>query len=354
MRFTLPPPARVRSRTKGARRALIWRPAWFAFGFSLLFLSLQGCGGDGSRGVPPEQGEGGRLRAAASIPPLKWGFDALGSTVEAEWGAELLLDPGASPHDAALTPSRARALASADLVLLVGWDFEPQLERALRGGTVLRMSEVLARAGIHPPPLLAAGQGPDTQGHPHAHGAENPTGHGPDSDPPGAHAHSGVDPHAWLDPLAMAAWVEALGQELGIAESRVQQVLSEIAAVHAEYEAALGSVRTRTLVTHHEGWGWLARRYGLEVAAVLRPEGIVETRPGDLNRAVAAVRDNGLGVVFSERQIADRSVQRLADLTGTRILTLDPLGDGDWPTMMRRNLTLLVEGLNALPERGTR
>jgi zinc transport system substrate-binding protein len=283
------------------------------------------------------------LRTVASIPPLLWGFRALVHAPAGALPGRLLLDPGESPHDASLTPSRARAMAEADLVLLVGWGFEPALERALSSQrdtpasretarSVFRMSEALNEAGLTPPSLLVDAASSEA----HAHG----------SDAHDAHGHGLLDPHAWLDPEAMAIWVQALAAHLEIPEAFVRPVLAEIEAVDAEYRAALASVSTRALVTHHEGFGWLARRYGLEVVAVLRPEGVVETRPGDLARAAEAIRTHGLGVIFSERQLGDRAAQRLESLTGVRILMLDPLGDGDWPAMMRANLAILVEGLN--------
>lgn len=301
--------------------------------------------------------EDGGLRIAVSLPPLAWAAAALapeGSTVT------LLLDPGASPHGATLSASRARALAEADLILLVGWNFEPAMERILAADRsprqVLRLSEVVADRGLTPPPLHRPGgsagdpasrddvrdgarddvrDGARDDVHDDVH--EDPHGHGPD------------DPHAWLDPLAMEAWVEALGERLGAPREAIDSLLAITSEVDARYREELGPLTQRALVSHHDGLGWLARRYDLEVLAVLRPEGLVETRPSDVRRATEAIQGRGLGALFIEPQFGDRAALRIRDLTGVELVTLDPVGTIDWPATMRSNLEQLRRGLSVSP-----
>lgn len=325
-----------------------------------LFLSTLGVSlafAVGCNPAPPSPGdaevasgiEEGGLRIAVSLPPLAWAAAALaprGSTVT------LLLDPGASPHGATLSASRARALAEADLVLLVGWNFEPAMERILVADRsprqVLRLSEVVADRGLTPPPLHRPG---GSAGDPASQdGArddvrdevlddvhEDPHGHGPD------------DPHAWLDPVAMEAWVEALGERLGAPREAIDSLLAITSEVDAGYREGLGPLTQRALVSHHDGLGWLARRYDLEVLAVLRPEGLVETRPSDVRRATEAIQGRGLGALFIEPQFGDRAALRIRDLTGVELVTLDPVGTMDWPATMRSNLAQLRRGLSASP-----
>jgi zinc transport system substrate-binding protein len=284
-----------------------------------------------SEGAAAPAGEGA-LRIAVSIPPLAWAAAALapeGSTVT------LLLDPGASPHGATLSASRARSLAEADLVLLVGWNFEPAMERVLaaerRPRQVLRLSEAVATRGMTPPPL-----------------------HLPEGTSAGAHAHGPHDPHAWLDPLAMEAWVQALGELLGAPAATIDSLRAITSELDALYRNGLATLSQRALVSHHDGLGWLARRYDLEVLAVLRPEGLVETRPSDVRRATEAIQGRGLGALFIEPQFGDRAAVRIRDLTGVELVALDPVGTTDWPATMAANLEQLRRGLSALPPKDDR
>ena len=153
-----------------------------------------------------------------------------------------------------------------------------------------------------------------------------------------------------MDPGAMEALIRGVAAALDASEEALDRTLAEVAQVDAEYRDALSGVRRRTLVTHHDGFGWMARRYQLEVGGVIRPGGLVETRPSDVARIVEVVERNGLGGIFVEPQFGDRAAARIRDLTGVEIFVLDPLGSGDWPAMMRSNLVQLTAGLNREPE----
>ena len=345
-----------------------WVPVRRAWALVALLMGavLGGCSGDaGDSDISGSES----LRVAVSIPPLAWTAQAL-----APEGSHVfsLVEPGVSPHGAALSPSQARDLAGADLVVLVGWNLEPAIERALVTGRnaprILRMSEILEEAGIDPPPLFSydGGQaGSDS----HDHGHEDPDDratpgtheHGRDhhqdqadthehgESAHGHHHHGPEDPHAWLDPGAMEALIRALAEALDASDEAVDRALAEVELVDSEYREALAGVRRRILVTHHDGFGWLARRYGLNVGGVIRPGGLVETRPSDVARIVEVVERNSLGGIFVEPQFGDRAAMRIRDLTGVEIFVLDPLGSGDWPATMRANLVQLKEGLNREP-----
>ncbi|MEC9373660.1 MAG: metal ABC transporter substrate-binding protein, partial [Planctomycetota bacterium] len=198
-------------------------------------------------------------------------------------------------------------------------------------------------------------------GHSHADHA------GPDHEHDHDHAHEEaeaalIDPHVWLDPEVMERFVDVVREAMERAlekrgeltdvlraelEGNARAVRSEVAQVAAEYAKGLEAVERRTIVTHHAAYGWLARRYDLEVAAVIRPIEGVEPTPGAIASAVEAIRSAGVEAIFIEPQFSDRAATRIAEVTGVRVLTLDPIGQHDWPTMMRENLKALREGLGA-------
>ena len=303
------------------------RPMLF-MGF-VMFLApvlslMTGCG-EGADKVRPE----GPTRIVVSIPPIAWAVQEL-----APEGTEIrvLLQQGQSEHGASLSASDAAAIRKADLVFLVGWGLESSAERLVRDPPswqrVVRMSGVVEGADL------------DLPEHDHEHGEEcehGCTGH---------HHHYATDPHAWLDPHAMAHWVRAVGDALGADAERIEELISICLEIDGEYASALADLPRRHIVTHHNAYGWIAQRYNLEVAAVIRPNELLETTPGELSAAVSAVRELGIGAAFIEPQFSDRAATRLRELTGVRLLPIDPLGSGDWPETMRSNLASLVEGLS--------
>lgn len=273
---------------------------------------------------PPRERPSGPTRIVVSIPPIAWAVQQL-----APEGAEVrvLLQQGQSEHGASLTASDATALRRADFVFFVGWGLESSAERVVREPAdwqqIVRLSRIVEASDLDIP---HSAHECDDPSHQHIH-------------------HYATDPHAWLDPHAMALWVRAVGEALGADPERIELLVTQCLDIDREYTETLASVPSRHIVTHHNAYGWIAQRYGLEVAAVIRPNELLETTPGELNAAVVAVRELGIGAAFIEPQFSDRAANRLREITGVRLLTLDPLGHGDWPATMRANLASLAEGL---------
>ena len=123
------------------------------------------------------------LPAAAEAPKVVVDIapvHALVTMVMGDVGAPVLLLPkGGDAHDFQLRPSQAANLDAADVVIWVGPEMSPWLERSLRG---LGRDEGLAL--LDAPQTVTQGFEGEA-GHDHGHG------HGHDG------GHDGVDPHAW-------------------------------------------------------------------------------------------------------------------------------------------------------------
>lgn len=264
----------------------------------------------------------GPPRVVVSVPPLVWPVQHL-SPPDSE--ITLLVTPGASEHGIELTASQVRAIVDADLVVMVGMGLDTPVQQVLdRHGAdwrrVVRFEDVVAE---------------------HA-----------EADDIAMH-----DPHVWLDPVLYRAFVEQIAEVVadedwifadGSEQERSEQLellLGTIDRIHEEYVSGLRELDERRIVTHHAAWGHLARRYGLEMSAVIRPRELIEPTAGDLSTAIEAVRALDIRTIFIEPQFHDAASRRIAEVTGARVLVIDPLGDGDWAAMMRANLAAFIEGL---------
>ena len=223
-----------------------------------------------------------------------------------------LTPTGAEPHDLELSPRDVAEVQDADLVLLLGHGFQPQVEDAAgEGENVLRL---LDTPGLD---LL-----PD-------------------------------DPHIWLDPFRYATIVRRIGEALG-RPARADDLVTRLRALDREYGAGLEHCERRELVTSHQAFGYLTDRYGLQQVAVtgLSPES--EVSPGKLEEVIQRVRETGATTVFVEPLVSPRIADTVARETGTTTAVLDPIegltedgaaaGD-DYFSVMRRNLEALREGL---------
>jgi zinc transport system substrate-binding protein len=253
---------------------------------------------------------GGRETVAASFYPLAFAARQIGgASVE----VENLTPPGAEPHDLEPTPQDVEDIQSADLVLLLGQDFQPSLERAA-GNASGEVIELLDTPGLD----LKAG-----------------------------------DPHVWLDPRRFARIAAAIGQALGN-EAETTSFTRRLEVLDREYRAGLSACSRRDVVTSHEAFGYLADRYGLREVAIsgISPE--AEPTPGDLQGVIEAIRETGATTVFTEPLVSPRLAQTVAAEAGGTTAVLDPLegltpqaesaGD-DYFTVMRRNLATLEDGL---------
>lgn len=303
-----------------------------ALSLALLCLACAAC--DRRAATRPD----GPTRIAVSVPPLVWVARGL-APEDAE--VTMLTPPGASEHTYEPPPSAVRALINADVLVLVGLGIE--------------------RASIHtvsdnPRPWrrdvwfdrVAGIENDGAHDHDHAHDHHHD------------HSHAGADPHLWLDPSLMAKLVSAVRGAIedslrgrGLLTDAEQarllaseaRLLAEIEAVDAEHKQALARLTARELVTHHNAFPRLAERYGLTVAAVIRPIHVVEPTPGDLERAVETIRARGVKAIFVEPQYSQQAARRIAEMTDVRVEQVDVMGDGDWPGMMRKNLAAIVRGL---------
>ena len=275
-------------------------------------------------GCRDQSGDEKPTTVIVSIPPLV----GLVEPLLAE-GIELrvLVPAGRSAHGFQPSAADVAAVGRADAIVFVGLGLESAMARTVRTKPVITMASLLG--------IDEAGHG--HHDHDHAHD----------------HDHGSSDPHLWLDPELASEFVRALPSALpaGVlapdAQERASALAAEIDAVGEAFDARLEPFAGRAIVTHHASFNRPAERYGLRVAAVLRAIETLEPSPADIAAATRAIRDEGVHAIFVEPQFGTTSATRVAEASGVRLVTLDPLGDGDWFAMMRANLDALVDGLGA-------
>jgi len=275
-------------------------------------------------------GSDGRSRkVVVSIPPLIGLIEPL---VPPGWEVESLIPPGASVHDWKPTPTSSRLVAEAGLIVTVGLGLEPGIEPFIRrhartDAAVLRFSDAVGIESEH--------------AHDHAHD----------------HNHDeAADPHLWLDPVLARRFVEAAApriRELATpdaaseSQAALANLLDGLDKLDREYRQRLARFEDRAIITHHSAFTRLASRYGLRVASVLRPIETAEPTPAQIRAVAESIQAQQARVIFLEPQWSDRLADRLAETAGVRIGRLDPLGQGDYFSMMRSNLDQLTEHLAA-------
>ncbi len=225
----------------------------------------------------------------------------------------LLLPKGADAHDFQLRPSQAADLDAADVVIWVGPEMSPWLERSLRG---------LGRdAGLA---LLDAPQ-TVTQGFGEAAGHEHDGGRG----------HDGVDPHAWLDPENARIWVGLIADALAKADpdsaaiyhTNADAAQVEVTRIEAEVAAVLAPVADKPFVVMHDAYGYFVGHFGLQVVGSLRTSDAALPGAAHLVELQDKVAASAAVCLFPEANHSDASARQMAESTGLRLgQALDPEG----------------------------
>jgi zinc transport system substrate-binding protein len=273
----------------------------------ILLLGMVVCAGCGGRGGGSDDARTGIV--ASFYPPAFAAEQVGGSSVS----VRNLTPPGAEPHDLEATPGDVQELHDADLVLLLGEGFQPQLEDAAGDGDhVLHLLET-----------------------------------------PGLDRLEDGDVHVWLDPLRYAVLVKRIGDELGRPDE-ADALVRRLQDLDRAYQAGLADCARREIVTSHAAFGYLADRYALQQLPIAgsSPEG--EQAPRDLERAVDAVRETGATTVFVEPLVSADVVEAVAREAGAQTAVLNPIEGlteseqdrgADYFSLMRANLVTLRKAL---------
>lgn len=252
----------------------------------------------------------------------------------------LLLNKGADPHDFQLRPSQARALAEADLVVWMGNEMTPWMERALNAheGAELELLE-------YPQTLLREfGEADDHD----EHGHEEHTDHDHDEDhaeheghddhddhDDHGHSHDGVDPHAWLEPANAMIWVTAIADALTEADpenaatyaENAGAALGDIAKTRSMAKARLSAAHDAPLVVFHDAYGYFATAFDLTILDSISAGDAAKPGAGHLSDLREELEHDGAVCIFAEAQHDPAYVQTLVEGTTVNVgETLDPSG----------------------------
>ncbi|MFZ0140303.1 MAG: metal ABC transporter substrate-binding protein [Aeromicrobium sp.] len=274
---------------------------------------LAACGSDAQSGDP---------RVVASFYPYAFVAEQVGgSHVE----VDNLTSPGVEPHDVELKPKQVGAVQSADLVIYQR-GFQNAVDDAvdqadLPGEDVLDVAKIVHLEESH------AEESHEDDGH--------------------------SDPHTWLDPQTMITVTDAVEKRLSAADpdhasafaASAQRLERELTQLDSAFSDGLKTCRSRTIVTSHAAFHYLAERYRLTQVPIAGIDPTNEPTPAQLADISSLVKREDITTIFAEELVSPAIAETVARETGATTATLDPIeglgdngGDETYLTLMRRNL----------------
>lgn len=254
------------------------------------------------------------VRVLTSIKPLQLIAAAVQDGVAVP---EVLLPPGASPHNYALRPSDVRKVQSVDLLYWIGPDMEGFLPRVLKGRSL---------------PSVAV---QDLPGMKLRHFAEDSHSHAEEAD---EHDHDHrpgtLDAHLWLSPVNARVIATRIAADLSAADpvnaaryqSNLKAFNERLDALDTRLKARLAGIAGKPYFVFHEAFDYFEDAYGLKHAGVFSVA--AEVQPGAQHVAAMRARLQQVGktCVFSEPPLRPRLAETLVAGLPVKLAELDALG----------------------------
>ena len=237
--------------------------------------------------------------AQAAPPPLRVvaTFSVLADMVREVGGPAVevasLVGPNADAHMFAPTPADARRVASADLVVVNGLNYEGWIER-------------LIRASGYKGPVLVASEGITPR-----------------------RVGRGIDPHAWQSLAHAKQYVQNIRAALvGAAPTRRAEIdtraaayLQRITALEQDTLARIGRLpaQQRRVITAHDAFGYFAAAYGVEFVSPRGWSTDSEPSADSVARIVRQARAQQVGALLLENISDPRLIERIAREAGVGV-----------------------------------
>lgn len=321
----------------------------------LLTLSLSAAlmGGTAFADVP---------RVAVDIAPV---HSLVARVMDGVGTPDLIIQPGASPHEYSLRPSEASALQNAGLVFWIGADLTPWLEDTIE--TLAPDASVTALLEADGTTELEFREGALFEAHDHEDHADD-DGHdehadeahddhdkhddgGDDHDDHDdhdshddhddheeagheGHDHGAHDPHAWLSPKNAMTWLNVIAGELSAADpenagayfANAAAGRMEIDALIGEVNATLDPLREGRFVVFHDAYQYFETDFNFPASGAISIGDASDPSPARIAEIQGRIADQGIECVLAEPQFNSGLIATVLDGTTAQTGILDPLG----------------------------
>ena len=272
------------------------------FAAALMIFSITSC----SRSNTQHDG----LLIAVSIPPQEWFVSQIAGD---KAGTLILVPPGQNPHNYEPTPRQIQSLASADVWLLSGTEFEISLRPKIES--------------LFPNLLIIDG----TQGVEFRYLTDHEHH---DCD----HDHSfdetfnlTIDRHTWLGRAPVRMMAAQIVDHLVFIDNenesyyfeRYYNMLQEIENVFEELRIVLAPLNGKSIFVYHPSFGYFLDEFGIKQEAV--EMGGKEPTPRQLNNLIEKINEEKPSAIFVQTQFPVNAARTIANAVGAQVIELDPL-----------------------------
>lgn len=279
-------------------------------------LLLTACATDSTDpGANPEA-----LTVVTSFYPLQYTAEQVGGD---QVSVETLTQPGAEPHDLELTPQQVASITDADLVIYLA-GLQPAVDEAIAEAQPAHVLEVGA--------LVERIDGTEESAeHDHAEGEHAEGEHTESDHAEDEHDHGSLDPHIWLDPENMVAISDGVAAALtelqpdGGFDQRADTLDTTMQDLDQRFSEGLAECETRTFITSHAAFAYLAQRYDLEQISIRGISPDEEPSAARIAEVQELAKADNITTIFYETLVSPAVSEAVANDLGLVTDVLDPL-----------------------------
>ncbi len=238
-------------------------------------------------------------------------------------------------HDYSLTVGQMKAIEGSQVVVVSGAGLEEFMEESLENAACI----IDASADIS---LLAGGHHHDD----HAH--EEHDGHD--------EHHGETDPHIWLSPINAITMAKNICAGLSLQypeyetdfKANLEKLTADLEALNQYAATQLQELSCRDIITFHDGFGYLADAYHLNILEAIEEESGSEASAEELKHLIELVKEHHLPAIFTETNGSASAASIISSETGAAVYSLDMAMSGDdYFASMYHNIDTLKEALQS-------
>jgi zinc transport system substrate-binding protein len=165
-----------------------------------------------------------------------------------------------------------------------------------------------------------------------------------------AHSTDYGNPHTWLDPKRMMIYTDNLAKKLtetfpvdkDLFQNNANELKSKLQTLDQKYTSGLGECKLNYVITDDDSMDQLAVSYKFKTIKIDNAEPNDQISFQKFNQTLATIKADDLKYIFSNIPETPKSIQNLANKSGTKVLNFDTMetidGDQYYFSIMEKNL----------------
>ena len=284
-----------------------------------------------------------QANVVTSIKPLAFIASSIADGVTE---TEIIVPPGASPHDYSLKPGDVQKVKSAELLLWIGEDIDGFLEKTVDSVESKKVITIAEFAEIKP--FLGKAEHhhhhddhdhghKHDHDHKHDHEHKHDHGHKHDHDHKHEHEHNelSINWHVWYSPEISKVVAQKLADRLSEQYPNKKELIAQnlanfdrtLTAQSDKIKNQLAKFNNKGFYVFHDAYGYFNDAYGLKQTGYFTINPLVAPGAKTLATIKEEIAEHKVSCLFAEPQFTPKVIETLSKGTGVHVGRLDPIGD---------------------------